>query len=474
MLQIIVDFGTRSILGLELPLRIYGYGLMLVLGFLAAILLAQWRARRAGEDPEHVSRIGLLSLLGGIVGSRAAYIIQHPDSFDGIGAMLNVTSGGLIYYGGVILAAALVVAYLLAKRLPVRRYLDIVAASLMIGLAFGRAGCTLNGCCFGAPCDDHWPLGLRFPMFSRPLIKLDGRANPFSADTMAPTPPYAYQLSPQRRPCDRVRPPPALLSRCQDVVMKVPGGQFPTVTAVHPPRYLHGRLHNDQTVMWADPNREAMARRAFYALSGGDGRLDEGEWQAGVAAGAGLLRGSEHWDDVVCRDGQTALAFADVWTYLSDRRQRFDTNGDGRLDQDERAAANAVLQADEYAAASAARSLPTKPAQVLGMVNALLLAGLLLGFHRLRRREGQVFALLLVLYPLTRFVLESIRADNPHNLLAGTLTHNQYTSLAVVTIGILMWLVLRRLPAAGRPPVALPQKADVSVAPASGRRNDTR
>jgi len=41
MLQIIVDFGTRSILGLELPLRIYGYGLMLVLGFLAAILLAQ-------------------------------------------------------------------------------------------------------------------------------------------------------------------------------------------------------------------------------------------------------------------------------------------------------------------------------------------------------------------------------------------------------------------------------------------------
>jgi len=37
-----------------------------------------------------------------------------------------------------------------------------------------------------------------------------------------------------------------------------------------------------------------------------------------------------------------------------------------------------------------------------------------------------------------------------------------------------MWLVLRRLPAAGRPPVALPQKADVSVAAASGRRNGTR
>jgi phosphatidylglycerol:prolipoprotein diacylglycerol transferase len=171
MLQILVDFGTRYVLGLGIPLRIYGYGLMLVLGFLVAIYVGQWRARRLGENPEHLARIGLLSLVGGILGSRAAYIIQHWDTQfatadNPIGAVLNVTSGGLIYYGGVILGTVMVVAYLFLKRLPARRYLDIVAVPLMIGLAFGRMGCLLNGCCYGSLCDPHWALGMAFPMWT--------------------------------------------------------------------------------------------------------------------------------------------------------------------------------------------------------------------------------------------------------------------------------------------------------------------
>jgi len=171
MQRTIIDFGTLDldVFGWSIPLRIYGYGLMLVLGFLVSLAVAQWRARRAGEDPEHMARVALLALVGGIVGSRVAYIIERWESHfaraeDRFAEMLDVSSGGLIYYGGVLLATAMVVAYLLRKRLPVRRYLDIVAAPLMIGLAFGRAGCTLNGCCYGARCGEHWPLGMRFPM----------------------------------------------------------------------------------------------------------------------------------------------------------------------------------------------------------------------------------------------------------------------------------------------------------------------
>ncbi|MCK4601658.1 MAG: prolipoprotein diacylglyceryl transferase, partial [Phycisphaerae bacterium] len=190
MLQIIVDSGTLRLFGTSIPLRIYGYGLMLVFGFLLGILLAQWRARRAGENPENLAHCGLLALLGGIIGARIAYIIQHWKVFsrseDVLGEIFNVTSGGLIYYGGVVLATIIVVLYLLIKRRPIRRYLDIVAVSLMIGLAFGRAGCTLNGCCFGARCSDHWALGMRFPMYSKPLVKFDGRENPYSAGTRDP------------------------------------------------------------------------------------------------------------------------------------------------------------------------------------------------------------------------------------------------------------------------------------------------
>ncbi|MHC4294840.1 MAG: prolipoprotein diacylglyceryl transferase family protein, partial [Planctomycetota bacterium] len=139
MLDIIVDFGVLEMGGWKLPLRVHGYGFMLVLGFLLGIALAQWRTRRMGENPEAMFQCGILALIGGILGSRIAYIIQHWDRFSGepnpIAAMLNLTSGGLIYYGGVVLAIALVLGYLWIKKLPIRRYLDVLAVSLMIGLA---------------------------------------------------------------------------------------------------------------------------------------------------------------------------------------------------------------------------------------------------------------------------------------------------------------------------------------------------
>ena len=86
--------------------------------------------------------------------------------------------------------------------------------------------------------------------------------------------------------------------------------------------------------------------------------------------------------------------------------------------------------------------------QAYGIINALLLAGLMVGFSRLRWREGQVFAMMLILYPMTRIVLESLRGDNPHDLwrLPPQLTHNQWTSLAMTAVGLLLWLGLRLWP----------------------------
>ena len=452
MQQVIADFGKFNVGGLSFGLRIYGYGLMLVLGFLVSIYVAQRRARRAGENPEHMALVGLLSLVGGIVGSRGAYVVQHWDtqfaeSANPVGAIFNVTSGGLIYYGGVILATAMVLAYLLAKHLPVRRYLDMVAIPLMIGLAFGRMGCTLNGCCYGTQCDEHWLLGMRFPMFSRPLLKLDGRENPFSQDTRGPSPVYSHQLS----RC-RISPPEPLINAARDGQVRVDGA-FRDLKEVHAPRYFHGRLSTDQTVMWADPNDEAAAQQAFYALAGADRLLDADEWQRGLKAPGGFLRGSEHWDEAILSDLDRSgrLTFEEAWHYLVERRRRFDADRDGRLSAPERAAANGLLQADQFQLAAAALSLPVKPAQVLGVINALVLAGLLAWFYRLRTREGRVFALLVILYPITRFVLEIVRDDNAHDILGGDFTHNQYTSMALTTIGILMWYSLRLLPASAGP-----------------------
>jgi prolipoprotein diacylglyceryltransferase len=74
----------------------------------------------------------------------------------------------------------------------------------------------------------------------------------------------------------------------------------------------------------------------------------------------------------------------------------------------------------------------------------------LAAFGRLRSREGQVFALLAIVYPVTRFMEELIRNDNPHDVWHGVWTHNQVTSLVLLMGGVIMLAWLRRAaPSAG-------------------------
>ena len=460
MRQIIVDFGTLHLFGADMPIRIFGYGLMMVLGFLCAIALAQWRARRAGEHSDHISYCGLLALIGGVAGARAAYVIENPSQFRTFGDVMNITSGGLIYYGGLAAATAAVLGYLFLRKLPVRRFLDIVAPSLMIGLAFGHAGCLLNGCCYGGPCRADWALATRFPMISKPLVHFGPGVY---AEGQSLCPAYADQYAE-----GMVTPDPRLLSRPlgarNELIRPAP----------LPVGALHGALAKDQLpTMLAG---KAEAEKLFMELADPDEQLSRTDWLKGIDRRTGFLRGSEQWVRAVAYDADRngALSFEEAWLFLEDRLRMLEDRfaGGGELTGAAREAANRYLQADLYLLLEDEHTLAMKPAQALGIVNAILLGVLLMAFGRLRRREGQVFALLMVLYPITRFLLESIRSDNPHDLGKGILTHNQYTSIAVVIAGIVFWIALRKLqPSAG--PV-LADRMAAGQAKASSRAQSKR
>ena len=144
--------------------EIYSYGLMMVLGFMAGYYLAIRLARRCGQNPEEPTNIAVLALLGGVIGARAMYVIHFwQDEYAGKGLwkVLNVRDGGLEFYGGVIVAIAVVLVYLLVRKLPIRFYLDLLTPALMLGLAFGRMGCFLNGCCYGKI--SNLPFAVSFP-----------------------------------------------------------------------------------------------------------------------------------------------------------------------------------------------------------------------------------------------------------------------------------------------------------------------
>jgi phosphatidylglycerol:prolipoprotein diacylglycerol transferase len=70
--------------------------------------------------------------------------------------MLRIDQGGLIFYGGFILATLAVIVFARVRGLPLLRVGDFTVSALPLGHAMGRIGCFLNGCCYGAPTDVPW------------------------------------------------------------------------------------------------------------------------------------------------------------------------------------------------------------------------------------------------------------------------------------------------------------------------------
>jgi phosphatidylglycerol:prolipoprotein diacylglycerol transferase len=153
-----------------------GYGLMLMLGLFVAIWWAARRALKSGGSPDVILNCGFIAIIGGVVGARAMYVIHYWDQFRTHGnflqvawSVIDVSKGGLEYYGGFILTTLAALAWLRWwEKVSIRWYMDIIAPSVALGLAFGRVGCFLNGCCFGGTCDLPW--AVRFPFGSSACV----------------------------------------------------------------------------------------------------------------------------------------------------------------------------------------------------------------------------------------------------------------------------------------------------------------
>jgi phosphatidylglycerol:prolipoprotein diacylglycerol transferase len=254
-----------------LGVPVFGFGLMLTLALFGSMALAEWRARKEGLDPELVSYLAIWILIGGLIGARAFFVVEYWGSLKSVWDVFKIWEGGIVFYGCIIGGA---VAFVLFRRLypfPLRPMLDVIAPALALGIALGRIGCFLNGCCYGDVCSLPW--AVTFP------------------------------------------------------------------------------------------------------------------------------RGSSPWSHQV----------------------------------------NLGLISE-----SAPRSLPVHPTQLYSALDGLILLFLLTAYYPLRRRDGEVMALLMVTYPITRFFIERLRSDEP-GMFVG-LTISQAISVIVFVLGLAYWAYLSRLP----------------------------
>lgn len=139
------------------PVTIHTYGVLVALAFLAGITIASREAARKGIDKDLMVDLCLYLLGAAIIGSRLLevavdyrYYMQHPLE------IVMIWKGGLVFYGGFILAVLTGVWFMNRYNMPLWTTADILAPCIALGQSIGRLGCFSAGCCYGKPTDLPW------------------------------------------------------------------------------------------------------------------------------------------------------------------------------------------------------------------------------------------------------------------------------------------------------------------------------
>lgn len=157
----------------EFPLK--SFGLFVACGFLVGFWLGKRLSFRYGSNPQEdykaASDVCWWVLIGAIFGARLGYVIVNLDDFirDPI-AIFKIWEGGLVMYGGLILAIALGYWKIRQNRIQFWQTADYGLTAGFLGQAIGRLGCLAVGDDFGRVTDVPWALRVPDPLPAHSLF----------------------------------------------------------------------------------------------------------------------------------------------------------------------------------------------------------------------------------------------------------------------------------------------------------------
>lgn len=149
------------------PIYIRFYGIILMLGALAAAFLAEHEAKRKGLKSEFVWDALIWVLIAGIIGARLWHVFTPPPSMVALGyttkyylthplALINTRAGGLGIPGAVIGGAIGLYAYARYRKMSFLVWADIAAPGVALAQAIGRWGNYFNQELYGKPTSLPW------------------------------------------------------------------------------------------------------------------------------------------------------------------------------------------------------------------------------------------------------------------------------------------------------------------------------
>ncbi len=357
----LVEEQTAAGIPLGIPIR--GYGMMMLLGVVTSVLLLVHESRRMGLHPDLMLSLAFWMIVTGFAGARIFYVIEYWPQFSAeswattLGNIAKLTDGGLVVYGSFIGASITVLIFVRYHHLPLLAIADLLGPCLVLGLAFGRIGCFMNGCCWGGHCDQS-SLGVTFPQGSPPFVDQikDGSLLDMRLEQQ-PDESYLVKQVARGGRGDRAG------LKTGDRISQI---RFPDQTAFN--RMRHGEE----------------AHEAILLIELADGRRVS--WQF------------------------------------------------GQLPQ---------------------RTTPVYPTQILSSINAGLICLFLWSYYPFRRHDGEVAALLVSIYPVTRILLEMIRTDESGLFAIGFKMTISQTISSLLLVGVAaLWIYILSRPRGSALPLA--------------------
>ncbi len=338
-------------------LAVRGYGVCMLTAIVAGMGIVIYRCKQIGYPVDPIFTLAFWMVIAGVIGARLFFVVQKRELFFAEGvplsaslaAVLNMTEGGLVVYGSLFGASIAAFIFFFRTKLPVWKTADLIAPGMALGLAIGRIGCLMNGCCWGGVCPPGMP-SITFP-----------------AGAAA----YMQHLS---------------------------NGELLGVTS-HP--------------------SESDYSRAVVSVAPGIGA------EIGIAVGDRIAIGGN--PELLrffsaSNDSLRDVAHIDVGINA----------GDG---SDMRVQSVPISKLPR-------RSLPVHPTQIYSALNALVLCAVLWCFWHYRKSDGEAFALMLILYPIGRFLIEIIR-DDESGQFGTTFTISQWVSVFTIAIGFVLFAYRR-------------------------------
>lgn len=418
---------------------IYGFGAMLFVTFIVCTMWATRRGKKmAGLPGEKVQDMVIWLFVSGIIGARVLYMIQYSNQFPDksiealVGAFFQIWKGGIIFYGS---ALGGVIGYLLFYKFVLRKFnvsgwqlADAMAPILALGLAIGRIGCYLNGCCWGQVAVEELapvPLGsAHFPLL--PAHCRDDMVRtywlqsstgftimPRDRGAVATDPRSVVQFVEKDSPAEKAGLKPGdrivgVNGQPNSAIIEVYGSESNVKNAVkklveaggqeRPFTENSSRIEFGNRVSFDDVSKYLLAMETI-------GRTAEGVTLTGSDELAELMRDwprGQHELTLTVERGGQELAIAPFTP----------------------------------------RTVGFYPTQIYETISMVLLILLLLAYYPFRRHDGQLMVLCMVGYSIHRFIDESLRIEPTIGL---GLTLSQWGSVVIFAAAVGMELYLRKV-----------------------------